>query len=111
MTNVYRKAMVLSCLVVIAVPLASAGQNGKWWKEYGGGPDNSHYVTINQVTKSNVKQLEAAWTYPTGDNDIYNFNPIVVDSVMYVLARNNSRDRQGSVPNRGTADFGKRHAR
>jgi len=90
MTNVYRKAAVLSCLVVIAVPLASAGQNGKWWKEYGGGPDNSHYVTINQVTKSNVKQLEAAWTYPTGDNDTYNFNPIVVDSVMYVLARNNS---------------------
>src|SRR6266446_4825058 len=62
MANVYRKAMVLSCLVVIAVPLASAGQNGKWWKEYGGGPDNSHYVTINQVTKK--MSLEAPGAPP-----------------------------------------------
>ncbi len=31
-----------------------------------------------------------AWSYPTGDNNPYSFNPIVVDGVMFVLARNNS---------------------
>jgi quinoprotein glucose dehydrogenase len=90
MTNPFRKTTILSCLLVMAVPVALAAQNGKWWKEYGGGSDNSHYVTINQITKSNVNQLEVAWTYPTGDNDTYNFNPIAVDSIVYVLVRDNS---------------------
>jgi quinoprotein glucose dehydrogenase len=31
-----------------------------------------------------------AWIYPTGDDNVYLFNPIVVDNVMYVLAKNNS---------------------
>ncbi len=31
-----------------------------------------------------------AWTYPTSDSLNYQFNPIVVDNVMYVLAKNNS---------------------
>ena len=31
-----------------------------------------------------------AWTYPAGDTLNYQFNPIVVDNVMYVLAKNNS---------------------
>lgn len=61
-----------------------------WW-QYGGGPDQSKYTTLNQITKKNVSQLKVAWTYPTGDNvATYKFNPIVVDNVMFVLAKNNS---------------------
>ena len=60
------------------------------WKDYGGGPDSSKFVALDQITKSNVSRLQVAWTYPTGDNNVYSFNPIVVDNVMYVLARNNS---------------------
>jgi quinoprotein glucose dehydrogenase len=37
-----------------------------------------------------VSQLEVAWTYPTGDERAYLFNPIIVDNVMYVLAKNSS---------------------
>jgi quinoprotein glucose dehydrogenase len=69
-------------------PLAE--QQHKEWKDYGGGPDHSKYVNLKQITKSNVNQLELAFAYPTYDNLSYNFNPIVVDNVMYVLARNNS---------------------
>ena len=58
--------------------------------DYGGSPDSSHYVELNQIDKSNVSRLQVAWTYPTGDNRSYLFNPIVVDNVMYVLARNSS---------------------
>ena len=58
--------------------------------DYGGGPDSSHFVDLNQINKSNVKQLQVAWTYPTGDSRSYLFNPIVVDNIMYVLARNSS---------------------
>ena len=35
-------------------------------------------------------RLEVAWTYPTGDGRKYSFNPIVVDGVLFVLAKNNS---------------------
>ena len=62
----------------------------KTWADYGGGPDQSKYRKLDQLTKSNVHQLEVAWFYPTSDNQIYQFNPIIVDDVMYVLAKNNS---------------------
>ena len=60
------------------------------WRDYGGGPDSSKFVALNQIDKSNVAQLRVAWTYPTSDSLNYQFNPIVVDNVMYVLAKNNS---------------------
>jgi quinoprotein glucose dehydrogenase len=62
----------------------------KTWREYGGNPDQSKFVVLNDITKSNVNNLKEAWFYPTGDENTYQFNPIVVDTMMYVLARNNS---------------------
>jgi quinoprotein glucose dehydrogenase len=70
-------------------PVASEGGRTTW-SDFGGGPDNARYLTLEQINKSNVDQLAVAWTYPTRDNISYVFNPIVVDNVMYVLARNNS---------------------
>lgn len=60
------------------------------WEEYGGGPDQSKYVSLAQITKANVSQLSVAWTYATGDSTEYLFNPVVVDGVMYVVAKNYS---------------------
>jgi quinoprotein glucose dehydrogenase len=60
------------------------------WQSYGSGPDQSKYFIQDQITKENVSQLEVAWTYPTGDERDYQINPIVVDSTMYVLAKDNS---------------------
>jgi glucose dehydrogenase len=37
-----------------------------------------------------VTQLEVAWTYQTGEGGNYLFNPVVIDGVMYVLAKNRS---------------------
>jgi quinoprotein glucose dehydrogenase len=63
----------------------------KTWTQYGGGADQSKYVDMKEITKENIKELQVAWTYPTGDNvAFYKFNPIIVDSVMFVLAKNNS---------------------
>jgi quinoprotein glucose dehydrogenase len=60
------------------------------WRNYGGSPDGSQYSALRQINRSNVKELQVAWTYRTGDDRKYAFNPIVVDGTMYVLARNNS---------------------
>jgi len=60
------------------------------WRDYGGSPDQSKYVVTPDITKANVAKLEIAWTYPTSDERAYQFNPVIVDGVMYVLAKNSS---------------------
>src|SRR5688572_14011148 len=84
------RTTLLFLVIIAAGGAAHAGQDYKTWKDYGGGPDSSHFVDLKQINKSNVNQLEVAWVYPTGDNRSYVFNPIVVDNVMYVQARNSS---------------------
>ena len=84
------KRTLLCLTMAVACQVALSGQDYKTWKEYGGGPDSSHFVDLKQINKSNVNQLEVAWIYPTGDQRSYVFNPIVVDNVMYVQARNSS---------------------
>jgi quinoprotein glucose dehydrogenase len=63
---------------------------GSSWKDYGGSPDQSKYVVTEDINKSNVSQLQVAWSYSTGDERVYQWNPIVVDTFMYVLAKNSS---------------------
>jgi quinoprotein glucose dehydrogenase len=60
------------------------------WSDYGGSPDQSKYVVTKDITRQNVSKLAVAWTYPTGDERAYQFNPVIVDDVMYVLAKNSS---------------------
>src|SRR5262245_8885276 len=83
------KALPLAILATAVSPYAGAQQSHKTWRDYGGSPDSSKYVALDQVNKSNVNRLQVAWTYSTG-NGSYLFNPIVIDNVMYVLAANSS---------------------
>lgn len=53
------------------------------WREYLGGPDRNHYSTLDQITPENVRQLEVAWEYHTGDTGQIQCNPIIVDGVLY----------------------------
>src|SRR5262249_34920917 len=39
--------------------------------------------SLKQINKSNVKQLQIAWTHPAGGNSLF-FDPLVVDGTMYV---------------------------
>jgi len=59
------------------------------WRTYGGGAHSSQYSALTQINKTNVARLTVAWTFPAGDRGI-TFNPVVVDSVMYVVARDNA---------------------
>ena len=78
-------------IVVASVLLTGsfeARQDRRTWKDYGGGTDNARYVTLDQITKANVSGLAPVWTYPTRDDFSYVFSPVIVDNLMYVLARN-----------------------
>ena len=79
------------CLISLASCSAPDKHNPyKTWRDFGGSPDMSRFVDQDQITKENVHQLEEAWFYPTGDDRTYHFNPLIIDSVMYVLAKGNS---------------------
>ena len=60
------------------------------WDQYLGGADSSQYSSLDQINRENVARLEVAWTYQTGERGFYLFNPLIVDSVMYVLAHDHS---------------------
>lgn len=72
----------------LSLPLAAAVRNS--WAEYGGSPDSAQYSDLAQINRGNVKNLHVVWRYPTGSAENYLFNPIVVDGVMYVLAKKNA---------------------
>ena len=97
-------ATALSCLALAACagapgarPMGAAGAAvpGKTfdfvgWDSYLGGGDSSQYSALKQIDKSNVGQLQVAWSYPTGDGQPYRFNPLIVGTTMYVVAHDNA---------------------
>ncbi len=62
----------------------------KTWDQYLGGGNSSQYSSLKQINKSNVSKLQPVWTFATGRGRPYNFNPIVIGKIMYLLARHNS---------------------
>ncbi|MBM3783428.1 MAG: c-type cytochrome [Acidobacteria bacterium] len=60
------------------------------WRDYGGGAESAQFSGLKQVNRENVGKLRRVWSFPTGDNQRYFFNPLVIGNTMYVLARNNS---------------------
>ena len=53
------------------------------WSRYEAEPGATHFSGLDQINRSNVDQLEVAWTYSSqGASDM---NPIIIDSVMYVV--------------------------
>jgi glucose dehydrogenase len=77
-------------LGLLVIPASAIAQDHSGWRDYGGGSDAAQYSSLRQINKSNVKQLAVAWSYSTGDANKYYFNPVAVDGMVYVLARNNS---------------------
>jgi quinoprotein glucose dehydrogenase len=89
-----RRARYLILLGLAGLGLLAAAPDTRaphtTWKDFGGGPDSSRYVDFTQITKANVAQMQVAWSYTTSDQEAYQFNPLIVDDTMYVLAKRNS---------------------
>src|SRR5688572_30772854 len=84
--------IVALAFVTLTAQSSSNGSRGAkpytTWTAYQGGAHSSQYSALDQINKSNVSQLEVAWTYPVAGN--ITFNPIVVDNVMYVQGTGNT---------------------
>src|SRR5262245_41431414 len=88
MRRLARFVVAAACVVVTSAqgrPFDSAqGKPYTSWTAYGGGADSSQYSALDQINRSNVSQLEVAWTFPVTGPVI--LNPLVVDGVMYLQA-------------------------
>ena len=78
------------CPSLVAQSDGIAAKAHSTWRDYAGASDAAQYSALTQIDRSNIKKLQVAWTYPTGDGNKYLFNPIVIDQTMYVLAHDNS---------------------
>jgi quinoprotein glucose dehydrogenase len=56
---------------------------GDDWPSYLGDEARTHYSTLSQIDKTNVTELQVAWTYDTGDVGQYQVNPIEIGGVLY----------------------------
>ncbi|MEI9945304.1 MAG: hypothetical protein WDN26_13950 [Chitinophagaceae bacterium] len=83
-------AILLSLFIYATFIKGPGPYNHSTWQQYGGGPDQSKYFDASQINKENVNQLQVAWVYPTVDSGQNFFSPIVVDTIMYVMAKNSS---------------------
>jgi quinoprotein glucose dehydrogenase len=81
---------LLSLFVFATIDPGSKTDSHSTWKQYGGSSDQSKFFNASQITKENVNQLKVAWVYPTVDSAFNFFSPIVVDTIMYVMAKNSS---------------------
>ncbi len=103
-------------LTAIALVLGT-GLSAQDWSVYGG-PGQTRYSSLKQITRQNVNRLRVAWTYDTADGpNASQTQPIVVNGVLYgltpkhkVVALNAATGRllwrydsgiEGRGPNRG----------
>ena len=53
------------------------------WSTYLGDTGRSHYSTLSQINRENIKDLIVVWSYETPDWGQMQMNPIVVDTILY----------------------------
>ena len=63
-----KAAFLILFLAAVIADTGHAQASRTTWSEYGGAADNARYITLPQINKSNLSQLDVAWTYPTQDN-------------------------------------------
>ncbi len=88
----YWKLILLLTLLVGVVFIAQqhdAAIGAIEWPAYGGGKDNTHYSPLKQINRANVKQLQVAWHYDTGDafeGSEMQCNPLIVKGMLYATS-------------------------
>ena len=77
--------LLLFSSIVACQPKPKAPQNLDW-RVYNGAPGGQHYSPLAQINKTNVKQLEVAWSYDTGESGGLQTSPLEVHGVLYGIS-------------------------
>jgi quinoprotein glucose dehydrogenase len=83
-----KRPLLILVWSTLALSQTSSKQPNRYqgWPAYGGGPEQIHYSSLDQINRTNVASLEVAWTYETGDafdGSEMQCNPILIDRVLY----------------------------
>lgn len=80
-------------IAVSFLPSLQGQKNGdtKDWPAYGGGPASIHYSRLTQINRDNVKNLQVAWTFDTGDavpgvRTELEATPIKIGDTLYLIS-------------------------
>jgi len=69
-----------------ARPASDGRAESRDWAVYGGSAEYQHYSPLSQINRSNVKQLQIAWTYDTGEQGGVQTSPLEVEGVLYGIS-------------------------
>src|SRR5579885_1116159 len=81
----HRCCRSIAALILLSAPASAAGETYREWRVVGGA-DNIHYSSLDQINRSNVRDLEIAWRFDSHDEyegSEMQCNPIVIDGVLY----------------------------
>lgn len=86
----YQKAFACLWVLLVLFSQQTKAQSTTYtnWQIYGGSKKSIRYSSLRQINTHNVKQLQVAWTYHTGDADVkgssqMQCNPIIVHGILY----------------------------
>jgi quinoprotein glucose dehydrogenase len=84
----YYKLLVAVILFVLLNSCGGVKKRYTTWETYKGSNESLNYSSLSQVDTGNVKTLQQAWIYHTGDADTVNHsqiqcNPIIVNGILY----------------------------
>jgi quinoprotein glucose dehydrogenase len=81
-----RASVALVTAAALSATVLGAQSN---WSQVGQDPGATKYSTLAQVNTGNVRNLQKAWTFHTGDKTgFFESTPVVIDGTMYVTAQN-----------------------
>lgn len=85
-------ALLLLCPLLFLIACKEIDRPYQTWEVYKGGPEANNYSSLDQINKTNVNDLEIAWSYYPNDEFEgmkiwkYECNPIVINNVMYLTS-------------------------
>jgi quinoprotein glucose dehydrogenase len=77
------------CFFLVGLLISSCNQPQSTWRTYRGDDGINAYSSLSQINKDNVRDLQVAWTYRTGDHTEFSkieCNPIIINEVLYGIS-------------------------
>jgi glucose dehydrogenase len=79
----HSRILAAAALFTLTTAMAAFGQRTVDWPAYNGGVDGDHYSQLKQINRANVRKLQVAWRFDTGENGQIQTNPLIVDRTLY----------------------------
>ena len=76
---------IATAVLFAAIALTASAQDKPQadWPVYGGQLAQNHYSPLAQINRANVKDLQVAWTFDTGEKGGFQSSPIIVGGTLY----------------------------